>query len=434
MERVQPMMPETCWALARPNPNLPPPTEGEIRLVRLNGGRLATRGLAQPDRADQCVALWIPDGVPTVRGAIVELHRASVAARTDYHAVARTLGFAVFGALVRWANFTKVLPDQLGKLAAALGHPEVANVPWALVVGSRNVAAAASFVRQDPNPHRLLCLLTNGGPDVAVDLSDARAVARFRGVPVMTVNGTEDPYVEGLDWFRAPYPRIRAARLPWCAAPDWGGGHAGRTNGALYWPFVVAALAARYPRDADPRRGRVRLRPLRERQGLLLGPVDWDDPPGDGAGSLAPPPRAGVRRETVWFPSAAVAAVWRAYAARAPLGRLAARADTGRGATIRLQFVGRPSRGATEARFYDGDRLLGVRRRPPFAIRTRALARGVHAVFVEWRMGDRRVGFTRPVVLADGRIVNQAAGIRAAGGRGERLTHGVAANGAPAAS
>jgi hypothetical protein len=413
--KVQPIMPEECFARARPDPNLPPPNEGPIGLRQLDNGRIAWRRLRHPDRDDQSVALWVPDGVTTVRGIIVHLHRASEAARTDFHTIARSLDFAVYAMLVRWANFEKVLPDQLSKLGAQLGHPEVVNVPWVAIGGSRNAAAFCCYAVQDPNPDRILCVLTNGGPGIAVNLRNRKAITRFCGIPIMSVNGTEDPYVEGLDWFRKIYPRIRAARLPWSAAPDWGGGHAGLTNGGMYWPFVCAVMRMRYPANADPRRGRVRLRPFRENQGLLVGPVDWGNPGGETAASST---HSGTEHNrSVWMPDAATTAVWRAYSSRNPVGVLKAVAGRTRG-TVLLKITGVTGKRVSVARFLDGDRLLAVRRSRPFQFTTRALSRGIHAVYAECLEDSRHRGFARPVIVADGRVVDQEAGTRVAGKAG----------------
>lgn len=414
--KVTPVMPDECWRKARPDAGMPPPVEGPVRVRRLNGGRIAWRGLRQPDRDDQCVALWVPDGVPTIRGVIFHLHRASEAARTDFHAVGRAMCFAVYGALVRWTNFEKVLPDQLAKLAGHLGHPEAADAPWVAIGGSRNAAALCSFILQDRRRDRVLCLLTNGGPGVSADLTDRRTMNSFRGLPVLSVNGTEDPYVGGLAWFQTAYPRMAAKRLPWSCAPDWGGGHAGLTNGAMYWPFVQAVMARRRPPGMASHTGKTRLKPFMRVAGIRLGPIDWNQP--ESAEPALPDVAEG---HTVWLPDAATAAVWRAYSTRRPIGRLDILSRK-RGGKTTLTMEGVRSRSVSEVRYLDGDVLLGSSARQPFRLSVVIPRSGIHAVHAECL--DRRsqlLGRTRPVLIAGGVVVDQSAGCRAAAGAGERL-------------
>jgi len=379
----------------------PPPLEADAIVVETRGaGRLAWRFLYQSDRSDQRVALWIPDGVETVRGVILSLHRASEAERTDLHAVAKALGFAVYGVLTRWVGFEELLPAQLAELATALGHAEVANVPWTCIGGSRNVGALARLTALIPD--RILCLLACGGPGKPPGVDRP---ALWQGIPVMTVNGSIDPFVGGMDWLQTLYWNARQAGLPQGGCVEWGTGHAPVQNGRMYWPFVQAVHRHRVPADADPRQGPVRLKPFTEDQGWLIADCDFAQRWGGEARPFAE--FTGDKARAVWLPDAASVAVWRAMSS----ADAATVTVTGSGAlTLGIAGLDAPPE---RVEWFAGDRSLGVATAVPFTLITPVLASGLHSVFAECRIGAvlRR---TQPVIVADGRVIDQRAGHRAA--------------------
>jgi len=409
MEIIDPsqiLMPATCWGMVRSDPRVAPPEEGKMILAPLNRGRLASRCLYHASRKDEQVALWIPDGVRTVRGILTHLHRASEVYRTDLQEFARAEGFAVYAMLSQWVNFHEFLPDQLAKLGAALGHPEVANVPWASIGGSRNVAAMCSFANLDPD--RFLCILANGGPGIAIDLTQPAQVELFRRLPVCSVNGSEDPYVEGNAWLSRHYPILRSAGLPWAAAVDWGGVHAGETNGVVYWSFVRGVMALRYPAGFDPMLGKCRLEDFPQERGLLVGPVDWDDPGGEAAAPFDH--YVGDRSRAVWLPDAATLAVWRAYVTRNPAGQMAV--ESLREGGTRLRVEGLPDMWRGRIEFFDGDQSLGTG--DPAGIATACLSQGLHIVHAVCTATGGQLRRVRPVLVADGRVIDQRAAQAAA--------------------
>jgi len=387
--------------------NPPPPDEGPVHVVPMNDGQYAWRYLYHPDRTDQKIGLWVPDGLKVVRGLFLHLHRESEAHRRDFQEFARAMDFGVYCMLIRWANYEKILPDQLDKLGRELGHPEVVNVPWAAMGGSRNVGALTAYMMADPNPHRILCLLYNGGPGVGMKLDDPDQLARFAQTPVMTVNGSADPFVGGLDWAKGLYPKIRNARLPWGCATEWDGGHGLHDGNVMYWPFVKAACDARLPEDADSTKGVVPLRPVRYEDGFLVGPVNWDDP---GKEPAAPVPEfQGDPAKAVWLPDRHTLAVWRAFMVNEPPARLVAESlEAGR---VRLALRRDECARLEKAEFFAGDDKLGEATGPSPTLETGALARGVHSVFAVLTGADGKPRHTRPIVVAAGRFVDQHAGM-----------------------
>ncbi len=299
----------------------PPQLEGPIRTFKVNDGTIAHRYL-EDKGGGQDVAVWIADETKVVRGVLLCLHQGSEAFRTDYQQLARSMDFALFGTLIRWADFEKVLPDQLAQMGKALGHEEVSNVPWACLGGSRNVGALLNFARLHPDEqNQILCFLFNGGPGTGLRLDKQKPkkgepvaegpsdVERFATIPIMTVNGTADPFVAGMKWQLSQYPKLRKHNLPNGVCIDWGCGHAPQNGFAMWWPFVKAVYAHRVPKDADPTKGRIKLKPMRYEDGWLVGPVDWKAQWGDKAA----PVKAwkGETKGTVWLPNEDCVRVWR---------------------------------------------------------------------------------------------------------------------------
>jgi len=384
----------------------PPPEEGPIVVKDVNGGKLAERLLYTADRNDQKVALWLPDEIREIRGVVIEMHQSQVAYCRDMQQFARGIGFGVYAMLIRWADFEKVLPDQIAELGKAIGHPEMGNVPWAVIGGSRNAGALCMYARKDPN--RILCVLMNGSPGHNMNLADPDDMRTFRATPLFAVNGSADPFVNGAcNWFKGAYPPVMKARLPYGGAITWGGGHGATDNHVMYWPFVEAAVAARYPKDASPLAGPVRLKPLSYDSGWLVGPVNWDDPGGETAAPVAQY-KGDIARAT-WLPDARTVAVWRAYMVRQPAATVVAQGGADGKTALKLAGAADDAR---EAKFYDGEVLLGAASAAPFALVTDKLAKGPHYVYATVADAAGRQRYCRPITVVHGQFVSQLDGIR----------------------
>ena len=374
--------------------------EGPIRTSACNGGTVARRYLT--GRGAENLALWVHDDTKVVRGVYLELHNACTTYSTYVQDYARTLDFAVLGMLIRWKDYERVVPDQLAKLAQALGHPEIANVPWACLGGSRNVGALLQFCRLDPDSgDRILALLFDGGPGAGIGLGDPDDVKRFAGVPILAVNGSNDPFVGQMAWQHKVYPSIRRHNLPYGVAVDWGCGHAPEEGWEMWWPFVKAAYAARVPADAEAAKGRVRLRPMRYEDGWLIGPVDWKDQWGPKAAPVAKwrqPPKG-----TVWLPNEACTKIWRAFVNPQTAATVMCEAGT-----LRLGAV--PAGGFASVEYFADGEPLGKADKAPFALAPGKLASGGYTVWAECATPDAKRLRTNTVLVAGGNKLSHLAG------------------------
>lgn len=289
--------------------------QGPIEIREVNGGRLAWRFLEDKKNAGQNAALWIANETQALRGVLFILHNGTEAYRSDAQEFCRRENFALYASLIRWDVYERELPAQLAELGAALGHPEAANVPWALMGGSRNVGALLELVRRDPaRNQRYLCMLFNGGPGAGLRLDGTVAKGHtqsdaelFAGIPMLAVNGGADPFLSGMLWQTNVYPQIHAASFPYSVAADWDCGHDRQRAELLYFPFIREIHAKRVPADADFAKGPVDLKPFPFADGVVTAKVDWDNP---RAGELSP---AKSQPGGVWMPSAAFAAEWEKF-------------------------------------------------------------------------------------------------------------------------
>lgn len=375
-------------------------TEGPLRSSKYNGGTVAQRYLA--GRGAENLALWVHDDTKVVRGVYLELHRACTAYSTYVQDYAKTIDFAVLGMMMRWKDYEKIIPEQVAKLAKGIGHPEIANVPWACLGGSRNAGALLQFYRLDEGrDDRILALLLDGGPGAGIGVNDPNEIRLFGNLPIMTVNGSADPFVGGMDWQHKVYPAIRKHNLPYGVAVDWDCGHGPEEGWEMWWPFVKAACAARVPADADPTKGRVRLKPMRYEQGWLVGPVDWKDQWGPKAAPVTK--WQGATKDTVWLPNEACVKVWRAFVN--PQTPAEVKCDAGR-----LTLDGIPSGGFTAVEYFADGESLGKADKAPFALSPGKLAAGGYTVWAQCATSDGKTRRTNTVLVADGKQLSHEVG------------------------
>jgi len=394
--------------------SVPKLLEGKIQETAFNGGKVYYRDL-EDKGGGQNIALWIADETRTVKGIFLSLHTGSEAWRTDLHAWARAHDFAVMGTLIRWDGYEKVLPDQLLKLGEAAGHEEVVNVPWVVNGISRNVGALLQYRLLDPNEDRILCFLFGGGPGTGVRIGDEAKLRPFRHIPILTVNGSEDPFVGNMEWQYKVYPRIAKAKMPYTVAVDWGGGHAPQKPNAMYWPFVEAVMEVRYPKDANPRAGIVKLKPFPYEDGWLFSPIDFKKQFGKHLTRVRN--FEGDPAQAVWFPDEHSAHVWNAYHAK-PDGLVltAEPADAGKGVALSIQWQGEGEPPTVHgAVFQEGRRNIGKVDGDVGARHvTERLSSGVHVVHARVQLATGAAYQLQPIVIASGKQVRAAEGHRAA--------------------
>ena len=277
--------------------------------------------------------IWVPPGVPTLRGVIVHQHgcgegscKSGLTGAFDLHwqALARAHDCALLAPAYeqpekadcqRWcdprngssAAFQKGLVD----LGAQSGHPELATVPWALWGHSGGGHWAGGMVLLHPERVAAAWLrsgvpLLQANPDRATIKAHTLPEAAL-GVPLMCNPGTK----EGVTVKEGRFAGVWPANLAFFSAVRLRGGLIGvavdpltahECGNARYLaiPWLDACLRARLPeKSGDP------LRPMPTGD-AWLAPL---------AGTEAVPAAqfSGEVKAAVWLPDGAIAKAWSHY-------------------------------------------------------------------------------------------------------------------------
>ena len=380
----------------------------EITSKPMNGGTLWNRWL-EDKGGGQRIAVWIPDGITEVRGVMFSMHRASEAERSELQAWCRSLDYVLLGGLIRWSGFQWLVPDQLADIGKASGPPEIANAPLVLMGFSRNCGASSNLARMlDGGAKRVLCCLYGGGPGTSINSADPSDLTLFKAVPILQINGDDDPFVGGLAWPTKVYPGIRATGLPFATAVDRRTGHGWKRSLALHIPFVAAMIAQRVPPGASTKAGPIKLKPWSD-AGLLADPGSWNGL--DLGEPMAAAAWTGSATAAAWLPDADTAASWRSFCStQTPCEPQAESLPAG---SVRLRLDPPPPTGATVL-WKASSRDLGPGNGANGGLETRALATGAHSVHAELTVDGRRL-LTRPIPVIAGAFADQLAGQKAAG-------------------
>jgi hypothetical protein len=307
-----------------------------------------------PDEGQgQKCRLWIPDGVKTIKGIIVDLGFPHGADRADYQAFARANDWAVLGTLLRWpptlkANLDRIIADYAKQTA----HPELVNVPWVMEGFSRSVGAGGALALHYPD--KVLSVMAGG---ISYGLKTEEVPAANR-VPTMNVVGSADAFAAGpeavkdLGWFMRNQPAYREKHVPWGAAIQWGAGHFAGTGFVMHAAFLGEVMAIRMPKNWDPNSGPPKLTDMeREEAGWLGDVASWDT----AYPTVAPfKDFKGDRLKAHWLPGPYSAAVWRAYVVKEP--DVSIIPPDGDKNEFAITAAGNPSK----VEFYDGDNLLAA--------------------------------------------------------------------------
>lgn len=204
--------------------------------------------------------VWVPDDVPRIRGLIYLMSGHSMdtgisTASPYYRQGARSLGFGLVGYKARTANLrvdkdATTLQRSLDAAAAAVGHPELSNVPVAATGAS--AAGYYSVAVAKANPTRVVAIAY--GWQGTRNLDDDVTMAQ---VPMLMMAGSKDKaaaaalpgIVQGNHAFRRTTFNAQSA-----FAMDWGAPHDMQfnqgTDAAFYWIGEMVRL--RYPMDVVP--------------------------------------------------------------------------------------------------------------------------------------------------------------------------------------
>ena len=261
------------------------------------------------------LAIWLPPGRPVLRGVLFLNGTANAPNPADpdwRNEVAQDRLLAARQLASLW-NFALVtggvwdidrpaayLDGALRHWAAALGRPELANAPLAIDGGSR----FSNFCRSEAAEHFrgrvIACTIIVGG---------ARATSEANiGIPSLVAVGERDRGAEIISG--SVLPARRSGSLI-SGVLIWGKGHVCDRCQDLTWPFLDLVIAARLPRDADPRGGPVALRAMDEGRGQLGNLLTWAGPWAYEQAPLAP-------RELGWLPDRASAMLWAAFVLNNP--------------------------------------------------------------------------------------------------------------------
>ena len=280
--------------------------------------------------------IWIPPGLKTLRGVVVHQHgcgegscKSGQTGAFDLHwqALARKHACALMSPTYEqpekaecqlWCDprngSDAVFQKSLIDLGAQSGHPELANVPWALWGHSGGGTWAGAMTLLHPD-RVVAAWLRSGVPPIKAVEGKPRPLlipSAALKVPVMCNLGTK----EGVTFREGPFAKVWDNVQPFFLALRSKGGLAGvavdplsshecGNQRYLAIPWLDACLFARLPkRPGQP------LRPMSE-QAAWLVPLNVKEP-----NAIAPLPASkfsGDRERSVWLPNAAMAKAWAQY-------------------------------------------------------------------------------------------------------------------------
>lgn len=269
--------------------------------------------------------VWVPPNAKPVRGILMSGHGGgagdsrSFARDANMKALAARFGFGLAG-LHRFPGRAvyerggKVFFDALNAFADLGRHPELAHVPFAIFGSSNGGSTAYGFANYAPD--RCICFVSNvatgGNPPVPTD-----GALRVPGVFVV---GRFDPFMREMQGVERVQELLAGARergARWSMIVE-DKGHEDGVAFDVYAELLDQAIALRYPADADPRKGPVKLVDLSEESGWLA-----DVSSGENGLAVVADYRsyAGDRKSAGWLINEDFAFVYRAAATRgSPVG------------------------------------------------------------------------------------------------------------------
>jgi len=228
------------------------------------------------------IKLWVPPNVETVRGIFISGHGGgggdsrNFARDENIRAFAARLGFGVAGlhnfpGRRVYSDGAPVFFDAMEAFAGMGHHPELANVPFVMYGSSNGGAATYGFVNYAPE--RAICFVAN----VSAGSNPEQPVDEALKVPGIFIIGKFDALIgeRGITRTRdlISYARGKGALWSWALELK---GHEDGHSFDIYMKQVEQAVQLRYPRNANPAEGPVKLKQLREKDGWLADPDTWE--------------------------------------------------------------------------------------------------------------------------------------------------------------
>lgn len=282
------------------------------------------------DAAVAPFSIFIPDGIETLRGVVLNPFHEATVEQEHWRTAAAHWGFALAG-----ANLFGVRKDDLGKatleglqsLATASGHPELAHAPLCLVGMSAGGGMCATLTASIPD--RVIA-----SAPVCLEVGPTNDAARK--IPMLTIFGERDGrQMEKLD---AKFPEAREAGAHWGLAVQWGRKHEFHKANNLVMPFFDAAIRTRYPAKLSPANGPVGLLPAPAQSAWLGVKSEWGEQPATiQAATDANKLEASA---TCWFPDSNTAHVWQAFVTKKPKIRILDPPELGGGQKLIIHRTG----------------------------------------------------------------------------------------------
>lgn len=230
----------------------------------------------------QMIKLWVPTGIKPVRGIFISGHGGGGGDSRDFardeniRAFAMRLGFGVAGlhnfpGRSAYEQGAKVFFNALEDFSEMGHHPELKNVPFVMYGSSNGGSTTYGFVNYAPE--RAICFVSNvsggGSPEVPAD--------EALKVPGVFIVGQFDALMgqRGIDRIEALLKNARERDARWAWAVEMKG-HEDGASFDLYMKLVEQAVAVRYPADANPVAGPVKLKDIPEESGWLADQSTWD--------------------------------------------------------------------------------------------------------------------------------------------------------------
>ncbi len=342
--------------------------------------------------------LTLPEGLEVVRGILVVGpwsggDSRDVYKEAWYREFLHLHGFAFLGADGFYLQDYKVLRNALKQIAADSKHPELVNAPYAATGFSAGGGFARRLLVEDPD--KLIAAVIVGSTLKTPPPKDSQ-----RGVPVCVINGEHEE--NGMAVLLEPVlaeHRPKGALWGWMAAP--GIGHERDAQEVLAMPILDAAVRLRYPADADPRKGPVKLKPIDPDPGWVADNTTWKG----GLTAVAPAKEfKGTVAKSSWLLNEDIAFIYRAYSTLdRPLKIISPRSskelvwDAGESVTITVddsKFAG-----WKKLELYDGATRAGELTTGPAKFTVKDLKAGYHAFSVLGTDGKGNVRPSEPVLV-----------------------------------
>lgn len=337
------------------------------------------------------LAIFIPDGVKTIRGAVMNpFHLKSVEQR-HWQEACRVWGFALIGANYFSVNKNELAPTlqaALDDFAKKSGHKELSHIPFCFVGMSAGGGMSREFAAQ--MPERTIAV-------APVCLEVSPDLEQLRPIPFLNVFGEKDGGQMKLHLEKLPI--ARGAGAQWGIAVQWGRRHEFAQANNLVVPFFEDVIHQRLPDDADATGGVVKLKPSPAGEAWLGDVSNWAARSRFG---LIAPARDNktIPAEASWLPSARVAATWQSFVSAD--GALIISEPAGLGdkqpfvlhddKPIRVVVDAKDANGAVA--LYDGDKRLAEKEKAPFEFEIQ-LKPGAHPLFATTGKVEKRV-FSKP--------------------------------------